>query len=76
MIKSNPTLLCCLRCRRLMQYRLRTLLILTTVIAVWLAWVYLRTHVWALIWVAGLRAAGGIGFSIIGLFFPHAIHLL
>lgn len=44
-------------------------------IAIVLASVYLLTHVSALIWVAGLLAASGIGFTVIGLFFPHAVHL-
>jgi hypothetical protein len=45
-------------------------------IAIVLASVYLIVHVMHLLWAAGLLAALGGFFSVIGLFFPHAVHLL
>jgi hypothetical protein len=45
-------------------------------IAIVLASVYLITHVTHLLWAAGLLAGGGFFFSLVGLLFPHAIHLL
>lgn len=44
-------------------------------IAIVLASVYLITHVVYMLWGAGLLAAAGVLFSIIGFFFPSAIHL-
>lgn len=44
-------------------------------IAIVLASVYLITHVVYMLWGAGLLAAAGVLFSIIGLLFPSAIHL-
>ncbi|MDX2157645.1 MAG: DUF4337 domain-containing protein [Hyphomicrobiaceae bacterium] len=45
-------------------------------IGIVLASVYLLTHVVYLLWAAGLLTAIGFFFSIVGLFFPHAVHLL
>ncbi len=44
-------------------------------IAIVLASVYLITHVFHLVAGAGLLTATGVFFFVIGLFFPHAVHL-
>lgn len=44
-------------------------------IAIVLASATIITGMIALSWVAGLLALGGIGFTLIGLFAPHAVHL-
>lgn len=45
-------------------------------IAIVLASVYLITHVVYLLWAAGLLTSLGFFFFIVGLFFPHSVHLL
>jgi hypothetical protein len=44
-------------------------------IGIVLASVFLITHVVYLLWAAGALTAAGVFFAIVGLFFPHAIHL-
>lgn len=45
-------------------------------IGIVLASVYLITHVFHLLFAAGALTAAGLFFSAVGLFFPHALHLL
>lgn len=45
-------------------------------IAIVLASATIITGMIALAWISGLLALGGIGFTLIGLFAPHAVHLL
>lgn len=45
-------------------------------IAIVLASVYLITHVSVLLWTSGGLAAIGLFFMVVGLFFPHAVHLI
>lgn len=45
-------------------------------IAIVLASATIITGMIALAWISGLLALGGIGFTLIGLFAPHAVHLM